>query len=84
MMVLLTVASGYPHQYHAPMDHPTLLRRPSPDPLALPIEDVLPGAVGDYRVTQVGDAWSVMHTPTGQEVYAGLGPVEVLRSQAPF
>lgn len=65
-------------------DHPTLLRRPNPAPLALPIEDVLPGAVGDYRVTQVGDAWSVVHAPSNTEVYAGRGPVEVLRSQAPF
>lgn len=75
MMVLLTVASGYPHQYHAPMDHPTLLRRPNPNPHALPIEDVLPGTVEDYRVTQVGDAWSVVHAPTVREVYAGLGQV---------
>lgn len=66
------------------MDHPTLLRRPNRDPLFRRVEETLPGAVSDYRVVQVGDAWSVVHEPTGREVYAGPGPVEVVRSRAPF
>lgn len=71
-------------QYHGSMDRPTLLRRPNDDPLIARVEEVLPGSPADYTVIQVGDAWSVVHIPTGEEIYAGLGPVEVFRSTAPF
>jgi len=66
------------------MDHPTLLRRPNPDPIISRVEELLPGKPEDYYVLRVGDAWSVTHIVTGKEVYAGLGPVEVVRSPAPF
>lgn len=65
-------------------NHPTLLRRPNPGGIPSIVEDVVPGNPWDYSVLQVGDAWSVTHLPNGEVVYAGLGPVEVLRSPAPF
>lgn len=65
-------------------EHPTLLRRPNPGAIPSIVEEILPGNAWDYTVVQLGDAWSVKHLPSGKEVYAGLGPVEVLRSRAPF
>lgn len=65
-------------------DHPTLLSRPNPGGIPSIVEDVLPGNPWDYSITQVGDAWSVKYLVDDEEVYAGLGPVEVLRSPTPF
>lgn len=66
------------------MEHPTLLRKPGPPPtmleerrLALPPEA--------YQVSRpTPEVWVVTVRGTGVEVYRGPGPVEVLRSPAPF
>lgn len=34
---------------------------------------------GDYKITP-GDRWSVVLLKTGETVYSGIGPVEILRS----
>ncbi len=65
-------------------NHPTLLRRPNPGGIPSTIEEVLPGNPWDYSILQVGDGWSVKCLVNCEEVYAGLGPVELLRSPAPF
>lgn len=66
------------------MEHPTLLRVPGPPPTMLEerILDLPPTAYAVSRPTP--DVWVVRVVATGQEVYRGPGPVEVLRSRAPF
>ena len=66
------------------IDHPTLLRRPAPGDIPSTAEDVLPGKPWHYTVTHVGEVWTVTVVPTGEWIYKGPGPVEVLRSPAPF
>ncbi|VTU41673.1 hypothetical protein [Variovorax sp. RA8] len=34
---------------------------------------------GDYKITP-GDRWTVVLLKTGETVYSGIGPVEILRS----
>lgn len=64
--------------------HPTLLRKPGPPPTMLE-ERWLPLAPEAYEVTcPTPDVWVVRVLATGQLVYRGPGPVEVLRSRAPF
>lgn len=69
---------------NAPHDYPTLLRYPTwyggmPDEMVLPLE---PSA---YRVELVGeDRWKVTVRHTGEVLYHGIGPVEVIASPAPF
>jgi hypothetical protein len=46
-------------------------------------ERELPLAPGDYKVTP-GERWTVTSLKTGETVYSGIGPVEVVRSLAPF
>ncbi|MET3371204.1 hypothetical protein ABIC89_000237 [Variovorax boronicumulans] len=43
----------------------------------------LPHALGDYKVSPgaAGERWTVTLLKTGETVYSGLGPVEVLRGQ---
>jgi len=65
-------------------DHPTLLRRPDPGRIPSIVEEVLAGEPCDYRIVRVGDAWAVQEVMSGAVVYAGQGPVEVMRSPAPF
>lgn len=65
-------------------EHPTLLRRPAPFDIPSTAEDVLPGNPWDYAVTQVGELWTVTASATGEWIYKGPGPVEVIRSPAPF
>jgi len=66
-------------------DHPTLLRHPILAPRRMLGEEVLPLAPEAYQVLQVlADWWVVTETTTGTMVYAGPGPVEVIRSPAPF
>ena len=65
------------------MEHPTLLRKPGPPPTMLE-ERFLPLAPAAYQVSQAGAWWVVTVVATGEEVYRGPGPVEVLRSRAPF
>lgn len=64
--------------------YPTLLRYPTwyggmPDEMVLPLEPTA------YRVDQVeGDRWTVTVKRTGEVLYRGIGPVEVMESPAPF
>lgn len=64
-------------------DHPTLLRHPTPGLLGWS-ETVLAGAVDDYRAGQDSNRWTVRHVPTGELIYSGPGPVEIVRSPAPY
>ncbi|ATA55329.1 hypothetical protein CKY39_20495 [Variovorax boronicumulans] len=43
----------------------------------------LPHALGDYKVTPgAGDArWTVTNLKTGESIYDGIGPVEILRGR---
>jgi hypothetical protein len=65
------------------MEHPTLLRVPGPPPMMVE-ERILSLAPEAYQVSQTGAWWVVTVVATGDEVYRGPGPVEVLRSRAPF
>lgn len=64
--------------------YPTLLRYPAwyggmPDEMVLPLE------AAAYRVEQVeSDRWTVTVKHTGEVLYRGIGPVEVVESPAPF
>ena len=62
---------------------PTLLRMPSWLGEGVIEEQELPLAPGDYKVTP-GERWTVTSLKTGELVYCGIGPVEVVRSPAPF
>ncbi len=62
---------------------PTLLRMPSWLGLGIHEERELPLEPGNYKVTP-GDRWTVTSLKTGETVYSGIGPVEVVRSAAPF
>lgn len=67
--------------------HPTLLRRPViglDGEIALFTEDILPLPPQAYQVTQAGTWWTVTVLATKEAIYHGPGPVEVLRSPAPF
>ena len=61
----------------------TLLRMPSWLGLDIHEEYKLPLEPGDYKVTP-GDRWTVTSLKTGETVYSGIGPVEALKSLAPF
>ena len=63
--------------------HPTLLRMPSWLGLDIHEERELPLDPGDYKVTP-GTRWTVTALKTGETIYQGIGPVEVVRSRAPF
>lgn len=65
-------------------EHPTLLSRPSADPVISTVEDFLPGVPEDYAVNRIDDIWVVV--PIAQQVVVNSGPrpVEVVRSRAPF
>ena len=65
-------------------DHPTLLRYPNDQDFPSRTEEVLPGLPADYLVEQGGEVWKVTAVGTGKLVYWGPGPVEVVRSPAPF
>lgn len=47
-------------------------------------ERTLEGEISDYRISRDGDHWTVRHVPTGELIYSGPGPVEIVRSPAPF
>lgn len=64
-----------------------MLRRPELDihgNVLLIAEDRLPGPPQDYHVEHVASLWVVRVIATGEAIYRGPGPVEVLRSRAPF
>ena len=66
------------------MEHPTLLRKPGPPPTMLE-ERYLEHPPEAYEVSRpTPDVWVVHLASTGEEIYRGPGPVEVLRSRAPF
>eukprot|EP01037_Dinobryon_pediforme_P008729 gene8730-8820_t len=51
----------------------------------MPDELVLPLEAAAYRVEQVEpDRWTVTVKHTGEVLYRGIGPVEVIESPAPF
>jgi hypothetical protein len=62
---------------------PTILRMPSWLGLGIHEERELPLAPGDYKVTP-GERWAVTSLKTGETIYNGIGPVELVRSPAPF
>jgi len=65
-------------------DASTLLRVPSWLGCDLVEEIQLPLMPGDYKVMPGDDRWTVTCLKTGETLYRGIGPVEVLRSPAPF
>jgi len=62
--------------------HPVLLRYPSAE--GIPAEQVMPLPEWQYVVWQIGPIWHVTVRTTGELVYCGPGPVEVVGSPAPF
>ncbi len=62
--------------------HPTLLRFPS-WLYVIQEEIVLPLPPESYTI-KPGDWWEVKVKETGETVYNGIGPVEVLQSPSPF
>ena len=47
-------------------------------------QEILPLAPECYRVVHTTPWWSIVLDPDGNVVYRGFGPVEVIRSPAPF
>lgn len=64
--------------------NPTLLRIPAWYSDLAHDEVVLPLPPEDYDVCQSDTLWRVTVKGTGDLVYLGSGPVEVVRSRAPF
>ena len=70
---------------NTPPDHPTLLRVPTwyggpPDEFELP----LPADQYEAALSAGRGFWQVLVRDTGERVYHGIGPVEVVVSRAPF
>ncbi|NMM81037.1 hypothetical protein B2J86_08905 [Acidovorax sp. SRB_14] len=69
----------------APWDYPTLLCTPGrTGGTAFPRETVLPLEPQAYAMAQDGKAWRVTVRHTGEVIYAGPGPVQLVASPAPF
>lgn len=64
--------------------HPTLLRMPSWLGPSVTEEIRLDLPPDSYEVTTNGDRVRVVERANGQLVYAGIGPVEIVTSKAPF
>ena len=60
---------------------PALLRMPSWLGKGVSEEMTLPFEPGDYKITP-GDRWTVVALKTGETVYSGIGPVEIIRVKA--
>ncbi|MDM0084753.1 hypothetical protein QTI17_29550 [Variovorax sp. J31P179] len=60
---------------------PALLRMPSWLGAGVTETHELPFEPGDYKITP-GDRWTVTLLKTGETVYSGLGPVEIVRVKA--
>ena len=65
-------------------ENPTLLRTPSWLGRDVVEEIHLPLMPGEYKVTPGDDRWTVTCLKTQKVVYHGIGPVEIVRSPAPF
>lgn len=64
-------------------DHPTLLNMPPW--IGWPEVRILPLPVEAYVVRQKAPDWfEVRERDSGEMIYSGIGPVEVVRSPAPF
>jgi hypothetical protein len=59
----------------------TLLRTPSWLGREIHEEYELPLQPGDYKVTP-GERWTVTSLKTGEAIYAGIGPVEIVTSDS--
>jgi hypothetical protein len=69
----------------APWNYPTLMCTPAGRAGGVfPTETVLPLEAEAYAVTQDGEIWRVMVKHSGEVLYAGPGPVELVESPAPF
>lgn len=64
--------------------HPTILRMPTWYSKTAFEEMVLDLTPDDYVIVTAGDRVSVNERASGQLVYAGIGPVEIIKSSAPF
>ena len=62
--------------------HPVLLRYPGAS--GIPAQQWMPLPEWQYVVWQIGPIWHVTVRTTGELVYCGPGPVEVVGSPAPF
>jgi hypothetical protein len=70
---------------NAPWNYPTLMC--TPPGIAggvFPTETVLPLEAQAYVVTQEGEVWRVMVKHSGEVLYSGQGPVDLVESPAPF
>ena len=63
--------------------HPTLLRIPCRE-TGRRDEHILPGLPAEYSVAELPQGFFTVRDPRGQWLYFGAGPVEVVRSPAPF
>ncbi len=69
----------------APWDYPTLLCTPAGKMKGVfPRETVLPLEPQAYAIQQQGETWRVTVKRTGEVLYAGPGPVQLVASPAPF
>lgn len=57
----------------------SILRMPSWLGPGVHEESDLPFEPGDYKITP-GERWTVTALKTGETVYSGIGPVEILRA----
>ncbi len=64
--------------------HPTLLKIPSWYSRDACDEIPLPMRPKEYKIIPAGSCVRVIERETGQLIYAGMGPVEVIESPAPF
>lgn len=62
--------------------HPTLLR--TPGRYGFPRERVLTDSASNYRIEEPRLNWFIVLASCGGVVFMGQGPVEVVRSPAPF
>ncbi|NMM78879.1 hypothetical protein B2J86_05725 [Acidovorax sp. SRB_14] len=66
-------------------NYPTLLRTPArKGEGGFPKQTLLPLEPQAYAITQQGETWRVAVKHTGEVIYAGPGPVQLVASPAPF
>lgn len=69
----------------SPWNYPTLMCTPPGEAGGVfPKETVLPLEAEAYAVTQQGEIWRVTVKHSGEVLYSGPGPVELVESPAPF